>query len=104
VGLSLLDARPQDEGLALVENPHPGWFWLGGLVAGGLMVAAAVGWWRAERRASRNAARAAELAQVNVGLRQMVEARETQLAVHRQINGWVYWEQDAEGVYRVLEA
>src|SRR5690606_11811571 len=103
-GLSLLDARPQDEGLALVEDPHPAWFWLGGLVAGGLMVAATACWWRAERRVVRNAARIDELAQVNVGLRQMIEARETQLAVHRQINGWVYWEQDAEGVYRVMAA
>lgn len=103
VGLSVLDARPPDDVPEFAADPHPGWFWLGGLVAGGLVVAAGALWWRAERRAGHHAARAAELAQVSAGLRQMVEAREAQLAVHRQINGWVYWEQDADGVYRVVE-
>ncbi len=103
VGLSVLDTRPSDEVPAFAEDPHPGWIWLGGLFAGGLMMTAGALWWRAERRATRHAARAAELAQVNAALRQMVEAREGQLAVHRQINGWVYWEQDADGVYRVIE-
>src|SRR5690554_1158050 len=64
VGLSVLDNRPADEIAPFIEDPHPGWFWLGGLVAGGLMVAAAALWWRAERRAGQHAARAAELAQV----------------------------------------
>src|SRR5690606_13981074 len=103
VGLSVLDARPPDDVPEFAADPHPGWFWLGGLVAGGLVVAAGALWWRAKRRAGHPAARAAELAQVRAGLRPMVEARAAQLAGHRQIHGWVYWEQDADGVYRVVE-
>lgn len=103
LGLSMLDGEPTGESLAPAANPHPAWLWLGGLVAGMLMAGIAACWWRAERRANRNAGALADLAQVNAGLRQMVEARETQLAAHRQINGWVYWEQDAHGIYRVID-
>src|SRR5690606_29535225 len=90
VGLYLLDARPGEEGMLVAENPHTGWLWLGGLVAAGLLLVTSASWWRAERCATRNARRNAELAQTNAGLRSMVGAREAQLAAHRQINGWVY--------------
>ncbi len=102
-GLFLLDARPGEEAMMLAENPHAGWLWLGALVAAGLSFVAGACWWRAERRAARSAERNAELAQANAGLRSMIAVREAQLATHRQINGWVYWEQDASGVYRVVE-
>lgn len=103
-GLFLLDARPGDEDIVLAESPRPDWLWLVGLVAAGLFATACGCWWRAERRATRSTNRNRELAQANAGLRSLVESRETQLAAHRQINGWVYWEQDAQGVYRVIEA
>jgi len=103
IGLSILDTGPVEEGPASAQNPYPWWLWLGWLAAGVVVPVAIACWWHAERRAQRNAARLAELTQLNTGLRHMVETREARLAVHRQINGWAYWEQDADGIYRIVE-
>src|SRR5690606_38170463 len=86
VGLSVLDTRPSDEVPAFAEDPHPGWIWLGGLFAGGLMMTAGAIWWRAERRATRHAARDAEPGPVNAAAPPNGVARGGQLAVMRRHN------------------